>query len=188
MRAPRARLHAKQLEDNHEDEVGCRLVATQLAIGERLNVTQSTQPLVVARLLVAIVPPRVDENEVHAKMEKLVHVHPRRCTCPSGCCLKLHRAMHRTRAASMAWSDEMRYGKALSGHISQAMAKHAHVNRAVKNQSTMSTQWPHERHIAQRWSDDSGSPRTKTSMSSQCTTRSSCQQDPSRACYRRKYH
>ena len=45
------------------DEVPCRLVATKLAIGERLDVTQSTPTLMVAWLLLAIASLHVDENE-----------------------------------------------------------------------------------------------------------------------------
>ena len=57
--------HAKWLQDHESDDVRCRLVATQLAIGERLEVTQSTPPLMVARLLLAIASLHVDENEAH---------------------------------------------------------------------------------------------------------------------------
>ena len=45
---------AKWLQDHKGDEIRCRLAATQLAIGETLDVTQSTPPLMVARFLLAI--------------------------------------------------------------------------------------------------------------------------------------
>ena len=51
--------------DHKGDEVRCRLVAAQLAIGARLDVTQSTPPLMVARILLAIKSLHVDENEDH---------------------------------------------------------------------------------------------------------------------------
>ena len=46
-------VHAKWLQDVKGEEVRCRLVATQLAIGERLDVTQSTPPLMIARMLLS---------------------------------------------------------------------------------------------------------------------------------------
>ena len=58
-------VHMKWLRDHEGDEVRCRLVATQLAICERLDVTQSTPPLMVARLMLAIASLHADENEVH---------------------------------------------------------------------------------------------------------------------------
>ena len=56
-------VHAKWLQDHKGDEVRSRLVATQLATGERLDVTQSAPPLRVARLLLAIASLHVDEND-----------------------------------------------------------------------------------------------------------------------------
>ena len=72
------------------DEVRCRLVAAHVALGERLDVTQSTPPLMVARLLLTIASLLLDENEARdwvvgfwdvslafcrTKSEELVHVH-----------------------------------------------------------------------------------------------------------------
>ena len=111
-------VHAKWLQDHKGDEVRCRLVATQLALGERLDVTQSTPPLMLAWLLLAIVSLRVDENETHdrviglwnvpvalyhAKLEESVYVHGPRGTCPCGYCWKVNSAMSGTRAARRAW-------------------------------------------------------------------------------------
>ena len=68
-------------------------------IGERLVVTQSTPPLMMARLSLATASLHADQNEAHdwvigfwdvsvafhhAKIEELVYVHPPRGTCPSG--------------------------------------------------------------------------------------------------------
>ena len=47
-------VHAKRLQDPKGVEVRCRLVTTHQAIGERLDVTQSTPQLMLARLLLAI--------------------------------------------------------------------------------------------------------------------------------------
>ena len=44
------------------DEVRCRQVATQLAIGEKLFVAQSTPPIKVAKIMFSL---HADENEVH---------------------------------------------------------------------------------------------------------------------------
>ena len=56
-------VHAKRLQDGKGDEFRCRLVAMHLAIGERLNVTQSTPTLRVARLLMATASLHVGEHE-----------------------------------------------------------------------------------------------------------------------------
>ena len=84
-------VHAKWLQDHTEKEFQCRLVATQLAIGEGLDVTQSTPPLMEARLLLSTASLRVDEHEVYdwgstilglircliSRQEKdLVYMHP----------------------------------------------------------------------------------------------------------------
>ena len=58
-------VRAKWLQDHKGEEVRCRRVATQLAIGGRLDVTQSTPPLILAKLLLAIASLQADENEVH---------------------------------------------------------------------------------------------------------------------------
>ena len=92
-------VHAKWLQDHKGDEVRCRLLATQLAIGERPDVTQSTPPSMAARLLLSIVSCSrkrawalvlseffgdVPVAFHHAMMEELVYVHPPRGTCPLG--------------------------------------------------------------------------------------------------------
>ena len=100
-------MHVMWWEDHKGDEVRCRLVATQLAIGERLDVMQSTPPLMVARLFLAIVSLRVAENEgndwvfgfwdvsvafYHTTIQELVYVHPQRGTCPLGLLLEAHQS------------------------------------------------------------------------------------------------
>ena len=52
------RAHAEWLQDHKGGEVQCRLVATQLTVGERLDATQSKPPL-NARAMTSLV---VDES------------------------------------------------------------------------------------------------------------------------------
>ena len=60
------RVHARiGCKKNMGDEVRRRLVATQRAIGESPDVTQSTPPLMVARLLLEIASLQADGNEAH---------------------------------------------------------------------------------------------------------------------------
>ena len=47
------------------DDIRCRLLATQLAIGGWLYVTQSTPPLMVARVLLASASLHVDDSDAH---------------------------------------------------------------------------------------------------------------------------
>ena len=113
-----SRAHAKWLQDHMGDHVRCRLVATQLAIGEKLDVAQCSPPLMVARLFLAIASLHVDENEArdwcigfgdvsvafdYAKIEEVVYVHTPRGTCPPWYRWKLNRAVNVTRADSRAW-------------------------------------------------------------------------------------
>ena len=55
-------VRAKWWRGNRCDEVRCRLVATQLAIGVRLDVSQSTPALIASRLLLAIASLHIDEH------------------------------------------------------------------------------------------------------------------------------
>ena len=85
-------VHATWLHGLNGDQNRWRMMATHLAMGERLDVTHSTTPLMVARLVFAIEFLHVDKDEVHDwivgfgdvtvalyhdKKAKLVHVHPR---------------------------------------------------------------------------------------------------------------
>ena len=54
-------VQGKWVQDTKGDEVQCRLVAKQLAIGERLDDTQSKPPLIVAWRLWATASLHVDE-------------------------------------------------------------------------------------------------------------------------------
>ena len=60
-----AHVHAEWFQDHKGVKVRCRLDATKLAMGERLDVTQSTAPLMVERLLLASASLHADENEAH---------------------------------------------------------------------------------------------------------------------------
>ena len=57
-------IHVKWFQGHREDDVRCPPQATELATGERLDVTQSTPSLMVAPLLLATASLRVNENEV----------------------------------------------------------------------------------------------------------------------------
>ena len=57
--------HAQWLQYIIGDEVRCRLAGTQLAIVGRLDVTQRTPPLMVAKLLLTIAALHGDETEFH---------------------------------------------------------------------------------------------------------------------------
>ena len=74
------------------DEVRCRLVATQLAIGEKLDLTQSTTDggkalagtfVLMRTMFTHLVVAFQDLSVVfhRAKVAELVYVHPRRGTC-----------------------------------------------------------------------------------------------------------
>ena len=107
------------LQDHSCDEVRCRLVAIQLDISDRLDVTQSTPPFLVARFLLAIDSKHVDDKGdhdwvvgfsvaiFHANMEELVFVHPPRGTCRLGCCWNLNRTLNGTRARSLLVKDTL---------------------------------------------------------------------------------
>ena len=93
-------VHAKWLRDHKRDEIRCRLAATQLPIGERLDVTQSTPPSMVARLLLAMTSLHADESEAHDS-----EVHMPRGTRPRGYCWKLIMAMSGTRGEGHSVRD-----------------------------------------------------------------------------------
>ena len=96
-------VYAKRSHEQNGDVVRSRLAATQLAIGDSLDVTHHRPPLMMVRVLLATASRYVDEHEAHdrvhgfaevsvvfyhAKVDKLVYVHPPRGTCQLGVSLK----------------------------------------------------------------------------------------------------
>ena len=98
-------VYAMRSHEQNGDVVRCRLAATQLAIGDSLDVTHHRPPLMTARVLLATASLYVIEYEAHdrvngfgevsvvfyhAKVDKLVYVHPPRGTCLLGVCPEVH--------------------------------------------------------------------------------------------------
>ena len=61
-------VYAKRSHEQNGDVVRCRLAATQLAIGDSLDVTQRRPPLMTARVLLATASLYVDEHEAHDRV------------------------------------------------------------------------------------------------------------------------
>ena len=103
------------VEDNKGGIVRSRFVAKQVAYDKRDDVSQTTRPLLIFRLLLSIAvsfAPIFCGSAVvlsawdisvaffHAVMDELVYVHPHRDMVPPGWCWKLRESMFGTRRES----------------------------------------------------------------------------------------